>query len=198
MRRYITGLAGLLLLLFAVFAVAQTSGKARENRQTSTTTQTTTTQTTTTATGPTRNIEGCLIKEQSDFFLVPRSGHPIKLEPTSGENLSEHEGHKVRVSGTEMALSASPASTTAPTGGAAGAAASTSTTNAATPGSNAIGSPAGTQEGAAGAATGTGNDLHSLATEQMNVTKLQHIASSCPVNWNPNVRTPGSTTTRKP
>lgn len=198
MRRYITTSTGLSFVLFAWFAMAQTYGSAQSNNPPSSmTTQTTTSQATTTKL-PQTSVEGCLIKEQSDFFFVPKNGNPIKLQPTSSANLSKHEGHRVNISGQEMPISAGAAANmgTGKSGGMAGTAAGTPPTSSEMnpSGSGAIGTQTGESATAAmGTATGTGNDLHKLATQEMRVTKLQHVATSCPANWNPSVPTPSST-----
>jgi hypothetical protein len=198
MRRYITIFAGVVFLIFGVAAVAQTYGSGQSNNGPNlSNTQTTTTQSTTTTTNAGTTVEGCLVKEQSDFFLIPRSGSPIKLQPTGGENLGEHEGHQVSVSGNEMQLSSTSAANNGL--GASGAMAGTSGGSSAATGTNpsggtAVAAPSGSSAmGSTGTATGTGNDLHKLATEELIVTNLRHIAASCPVNWNPNVPAPSNT-----
>ncbi len=185
MRRYLTTLVVLAFLLFAMGAIAQTNAQ-----HTTTTTTTTTTQQTITS-GPERTVEGCLVKEGSDFFLIPARGNPIELQASAGENLSEHEGHKVKVRGVESSLSASGAGA-GTTGGAAGAATTTTTTTAsgAQSSTHSVAQPAGSAaSGNAGMTTGTGDDLHRLASKQMTVGNLTHIATTCPVNWNPRVPT---------
>ncbi|MGI9103449.1 MAG: hypothetical protein ACR2IF_13505 [Terriglobales bacterium] len=178
MRKHITCLVLLAILLFALGAMAQTSSSSQ-----------TTTTTTTTTTGPSRTIEGCIIKEASDFFLVPAHGNPIELQASAGQDLNAHEGHKVKINGVESALSATNTSATvAGTAGAAGVSTSASTAPAGNTGAISSNSGAGSQ-GSAGVSTGTGNDLHKLATQQMSVAKLTHVSETCPVNWNPNVST---------
>jgi hypothetical protein len=177
-------LVAMAFLLFAIGATAQTSSTG--NKQTTTTTTTTTQQTTTT--GAERSVEGCLLKEASDYFLIPAHGNPIELQATSGQDLSAHEGHKVKVSGVESTLSAS-SSGTGMTGGATGVATSTSTTaTGAQSSTHSVGENAGSSAAGISSASGTGSDLHKLATKQMAVSNLQHEATSCPVNWNPGVK----------
>jgi hypothetical protein len=103
MRRYTASLVAFTFLLLTVTALAQTAPSSSQKGSTSTTTTTTTT-TQTTASGPEHNIEGCIIKESADFFLLPEHGAPFKLQ--SSQNLASDEGHKVMVSGKESALSA--------------------------------------------------------------------------------------------
>lgn len=44
----------------------------------------------------TKTLEGCVVSEGSDYFLVPSSGSPIHI---SGGDISHHVGHKVSVHG---------------------------------------------------------------------------------------------------
>ncbi len=100
----------LLVFAFLLLTVAVSVGQQRS------TTTTTTTTTQTTATGPEHNVEGCIIKESADFFLLPEHGHPFKLQ--SSQDLSPDEGHKVVVSGKETALNAAAGASPAAAGSA--------------------------------------------------------------------------------
>lgn len=96
------------LLLFTVAAFAQvtsTTQTTRTTRSSPTTHQQTTTteRTTTTTNGVAHTVEGCVMREATDFFLVPSSGSPIRLNGSTGVDLSTQEGHLVRVRGTEIA-----------------------------------------------------------------------------------------------
>jgi hypothetical protein len=173
-RRYVKALVGLAFLLFATIAIAQTYGQQNNPPSTSTSTSQAST---TPATENQKTIEGCLFKEQSDFFLVPESGNPIKLQATAGENLDEHSGHKVKLSGNEIAVSAGAASTST-SGGVAGTptAGTSNATGQSNPSSTTTGTPTARQKtGTAGTATGTGKDLHKLATKEMTVSNIQHL-----------------------
>jgi hypothetical protein len=193
MRKYTVLAVAVAFLLFGLGAVAQTSAGTHPS-QTTTTTTTTTNQTTTT--GHERSVEGCVVKEASDYFLIPHSGHPIELQATTGEDLSAHEGHRVKIQGMESSMAAGSAAGAgaAGTGGAAGAAANMPA--GASQSAGAAGSiksqTSGAEASTSGAASGTGNDLHRLADRQMSVVKLTHVSETCPVNWNPSVsaRTP--------
>ena len=57
-----------------------------------------------TATGTEHNIEGCVVREGSDFFLIPQRGTPFKIQ--SSQDLSADDGHRVMVSGKDTALTA--------------------------------------------------------------------------------------------
>lgn len=195
MRRYLAALVALAFMLFALGVMAQTSTSSEPQRSTTTTTTTTTQQST--VSGTEQAVEGCLAKEGSDFFLIPAHGSPIALQASSGQDLSAHAGHKVKLHGTESSLSPSSNAGMSGTGGTAGAASSTTTTTTSSGAQSStrsgISEPAGASGSSqAGAMSGTGNDLHRLATREMTVSKLDHIASTCPLNWNPNVRSKGS------
>ena len=43
------------------------------------------------------SLEGCVIKHETDYFLQPETGQPVKL--SSSQDLSQHVGHRVRVEG---------------------------------------------------------------------------------------------------
>jgi hypothetical protein len=200
MRKSLVIAVGCAFLLFAVAATAQTSDNSGQYGNQSTTskteTQSSTSQSSTStqmgAPSGAQTVEGCLVREQTDYFLVPQSGNPIKVQASAGEDYSEHAGHKVKVTGSESALSEGGMGSSA---GTAGTAASTPATGsqAQTSSSGAMSAPAGSagsSSAGSGMATGTGNDLHRMADQQITVIKLQHIAATCPVNWNPKVPTP--------
>jgi hypothetical protein len=209
MRKYMASLAVLTFLLFALGAMAQTSGSygqsnppsasssSTEGQNSSTTTSTTTSQTTTSPQQASANFDGCVVKEQADYFLVPRSGSPIKLQASAGEDLSSKVGQRVQVTGSESALSASAgtpgASASAGTsGGMAGTTSGATGAQTGTGATGAIGAPSsGTGAGTSGMATSS--DLHSMANQQLDVNKISSVGS-CPQNWNPSVpQSSGST-----
>jgi hypothetical protein len=43
------------------------------------------------------SLEGCVIKRETDYFLQPETGQPVRLN--SSRDLSQHVGHQVRVEG---------------------------------------------------------------------------------------------------
>jgi hypothetical protein len=95
MRTYALSILALACVLTTTLLFGQAS-----NQRSTTTTTTTTTQIT--ATGPEHNIEGCVVREGSDFFLLPQRGAPFKIQ--SSQDLSANDGHRVMVSGKETAL----------------------------------------------------------------------------------------------
>lgn len=78
------------------------SSSKQSNTQNSTPTQanpatsSTMSQSGTTATSQ-PSLEGCVIRRQTDYFLQPDNGQPVKLN--SSQDLSQHVGHRVRVEG---------------------------------------------------------------------------------------------------
>lgn len=155
MRKQFLSIAAFVLVLSVIGAMAQADAQQR-------TTQTTTT--TTTTTGPEHHIEGCIAKEQSDFFLIPQKGAPFRLQAGANQDLAGQEGHRVSVSGKWLSASAARDSN------------ANSNTQS--------GSVAEQQSPTAG----TGNDLHSLSQRELVVDNVKSVADTCPVNWNPGAR----------
>ncbi len=64
----------------------------------------------------TTTIEGCVVRQNTEYFIIPASGDIMHVSP-SGEHVSAHLGHLVRVHGTEQSsTSASNVSTSGGTG----------------------------------------------------------------------------------
>lgn len=86
------------------------SSSTQSNAQDSTATQanpatsSTMSQSGTTATSQ-PSLEGCVIRQQTDYFLQPDNGQPVKLN--SSQDLRQHVGHRVRVHGTVKNASSS-------------------------------------------------------------------------------------------
>lgn len=209
MRKYMASLVVLTFLLFALGVMAQTSGSygqsnppsasssSSEGQNSSTTTSTTTSQTTT---NPQQaNLDGCVIREQADYFLVPQAGSPIKLQSSAGQDFSSKVGQRVKVTGSESTLSASAttpgASASAGTGtsgGMAGASSGATGAQAGTGATGAIGAPS-SSTGAGTSGMATSSDLHSMANQQLDVNNISSVGS-CPSNWNPSVPQSSSST----
>jgi hypothetical protein len=163
--------------------------------------------------GKKRTVEGCVAREQTDYFLIPKSGTPVRLNAGASGDLSQHAGHRVKVHGNEMAASnAGAGMQSSATAGMTGTAASSST--------NTMGSAAGApgavsenpnkttnpQPGEPATESGTQNpsgtesnvrsgagDLSHAATQEIVVDKLTTVSKSCPTNWNPLYSTGSST-----
>lgn len=137
-----------------------------------------------------RSVEGCIAKEESDYFLVPHHGNPILLQSSGSENPSSHVGHRVKVRGNETAAS-SAGSGAGTTGGSAGAAESNPSAGMSKPESSGSVS---SQAGSAGASSGgsassSGGQLHQMAKREITVDKIDMVSESCPANWNSSVPT---------
>jgi hypothetical protein len=151
--------------------------------------------------GNKRTVEGCVVHEQTDYFLIPKSGTPVRLNSGTGGDLSQHVGHRVKVHGNETAASnAGAGMQSSATGGTTGAAASsTNSMGSATaaPGAVSENPSKTTQPGEAtesntqgqnsGSSMGSssGRDLSSAATQEIVVDKVTIVSASCPANWNP-------------
>jgi hypothetical protein len=51
-------------------------------------------------TGSTERIEGCIVRENTYYYLVPANGHRVRLNSKNGD-VSKNEGHQVRIEGRE-------------------------------------------------------------------------------------------------
>lgn len=67
----------------------------------------------------TTTIEGCVVRHNTEYFIFPKSGEAVHVSP-SGEHVSAHLGHEVRVHGTEQPSTS--ASNVGTSGGASGTA----------------------------------------------------------------------------
>lgn len=57
----------------------------------------------------TRSVEGCIVQQSGNYFLVPQYGRPERLTSSVAESLPENAGRQVRVQGRESyAGNASP------------------------------------------------------------------------------------------
>jgi hypothetical protein len=55
------------------------------------------------------SLEGCIVKLETDYFLQPENGQPVKLN--SSQDLSQHIGHRVRIEG-NISRQANPSAST--------------------------------------------------------------------------------------
>jgi hypothetical protein len=115
-------------------------------------------------------LEGCVTKEQSDYFIQPMSGERERL--TGSQDFSSKVGKNVKVNGTEQTTSASATDRTSTSGSAS----SESQNNAAGSIAGNAGSANASGTGASGSANGnwTGKDFM--------VTKIETISESCPAS----------------
>jgi hypothetical protein len=149
--------------------------------------------------------EGCVVREESDYFLVPQSGTPIRL---SGNQASQHLGERVKVKGNES-VSGHMGPSNAASGGVSGNATGggygntgNNTSMAGMPGSNAqtgtsgsIGSSsssANTRTNTGSSPMSTSGNLHAAANHEIVVDRIDTVASSCPAHWNSSYNTSGT------
>lgn len=115
-----------------------------------------------------KTLDGCIVKEQTDYFIQPASGDREKL---TGTDVSSHVGHHVTLHGTETASAASSNSSDR---------SSTSGTGSAETQNNAAGSMAGNS--GSSNATGTASNSSNPSGKDFNVTKVDMVSESCPAD----------------
>lgn len=120
--------------------------------------------------GAHKTLEGCLVKENTDYFIEPMNGQREKLNST--EDLSSKVGKKVRVEGSEQDATASSASSSSPS--------NTSGSGSAETQNNAAGSIAG--NAGSSNATGTGASAAGSNSREFQVTKIETVSESCPAS----------------
>ena len=134
--------------------------------------------------GQQTSVEGCIVRERTDYFLQPENGAPIKLNST--EDLSQHVGHHVRVQGTE----ANHGAGTATSAGATGTENPSPSSNPSGSGSPATSANPGSSSSAAGNQSG--------ANREIQVTKVQMISETCPANIQNRINQSGGQGTSNP
>ncbi len=203
MRKYIAIGVSLMFLMFMVAAYAQASGQYPSSQsgsqaggsmsgqsQTANPSDQSSSAQSSSAQAKGKTIEGCIVKEESDFFLVPKKGNPIQLQASGAENPSAHEGHRVKVQGQESSIAAGSASSAGTSGGAAGTASSENPSASQSQSGQAGAVASGNAPSSGSSASGTGNDLHKLANKEMTVDRIDMVSETCPVNWNSKVKSP--------
>jgi hypothetical protein len=137
-----------------------------------------------------KTLEGCIVKEQTDYFIQPRDGDRERL--TGSQDLSSHVGHQVKVHGTEQSNTTANSTGNVGVSGTAGTSGSMASNSdrTATSGSaksetqnNAAGSIAGN----AGSSNATGTASSSSANNNWTgkdfmVTKVDMMSDSCPAD----------------
>lgn len=137
MRKY-TLLVLAVALLFAMGMMAQTSSGSSGSSQypsgsTSSTdqsgTQSGSSQTSSSGTASPKTVEGCVVRQATDYYIYPASGQPEHIS-SSGQDVSAHLGHHVKAHGTEQP------STSAAAQGTSGSTSASSTAGSSTGGSS--------------------------------------------------------------
>jgi hypothetical protein len=216
MRKYLIGVVALSFLLFALGLMAQYPGNSGQttNPQSGTSSSQnpnsppgdeTGKQAPSTSSGSqssmgsehqgkTKTVEGCVVREESDYFLIPKHGNPVRLDGSGANDVSAHLNHRVKIHGNESAWSGA-GSSAGTTGGTSGSMANPSTSEPSTSSSTAgsagtTGSVSGSTSpgaSASGTTSGTGN-LHSVARNEIAVERIDMVSESCPANWNSNYK----------
>ena len=191
--------------LFTAFAVAQTPGGTTGTNQTSQGTSATPDSTSNSSAPVTgaqtdpntvnahgndmsageKTLDGCVVKEQSDYFIQQKDGDRERLAGT--QDFSAHVGHEVMVHGSEQASMASNSSAASKDMSAPASSDRTSTSGSASTETqnNAAGSIAG--NAGSSNATGTGATTSTSASSSWSgkdfmVTKVDMVSTSCPAD----------------
>ncbi|HWR35608.1 MAG TPA: hypothetical protein VN622_07035 [Clostridia bacterium] len=135
------------------------------------------------ASGKEKSEEGCVIRQQSDYFLVSKKGNGL-VRLSGGQDLASHVGHHVKLHGTEQKGSGSMASSSATGGGTSGTAASSGAPGSAET-TNPAGSTGSSTTMAGGTQTGSstsGSSATGTAEKTMTVDRVDMISEACPAN----------------
>jgi len=114
-----------------------------------------------------KTLDGCVVKEQNDYFIQPASGDRERLVGTA--DLSSHVGHEVKVHGNEQMATASSDRTST-----SGSATAESQNNAAGSIAGNAGSSNANGTSAAAGSNWSGKDFM--------VTKVDMVSASCPAD----------------
>lgn len=122
------------------------------------------------------SVEGCIVQQQTDYYLQPETGQPIKLN--GSQDLGQHLGHRVRVTGS-MNQGQSPSASGSNTYGKSGTS-SVSNSTGGTSSNSADRSNAGTQS------AGTQSNSVNGPTQEMLVSRVDIISETCPAGMQSN------------
>ena len=127
-----------------------------------------------------QTLEGCIVKDNTDYFIQPMSGERRHLTGSS-QDLSSNVGKHVRVQGTDESTAAS-ASATSPSSSTSASSDRTATSGSSSAESqnNAAGSIAG--NAGSSNASGTGASASSSMGKDFLVTKVEKVSESCPAD----------------
>jgi len=134
---------------------------------------------TSTRAGKAKTIQGCVFRRETDYFIVPTKGQPERIS-NSGQSVSEHVGHEVKLHGTEQP-SAEASATGSTAGGTAGMAANTNTET---------GSGAGTTGSMAGN-TPRSKSSAEAGNREFVVDRVSMVSETCPANVQKNAQSQG-------
>ncbi len=129
-----------------------------------------------TSAGAEKTLDGCIVKEQTDYFIQPASGDAERL---IGSDVSAHAGHHVKVHGSEAAGSGSSASNSS-------ASSSERTATSGSASTEAQNNSAGSMAGNAGSSNASGNSGFASGDKwtgkNFSVTKVDMVSESCPAD----------------
>ena len=137
-----------------------------------------------------KTLEGCIVREQTDYFIQPKTGDRERL--TGSQDLSSHVGHQVKVHGMEQSSTAANSNGNVGVSGTAGTSGSmasnsdrTSTSGSAK--SETENNAAGSIAGNAGSSNATGTGASSSSSNNWTgkdfmVTRVDMVSESCPAD----------------
>ncbi|HVZ16176.1 MAG TPA: hypothetical protein VG897_03610 [Terriglobales bacterium] len=130
-----------------------------------------------------QTLEGCIVQENTDYFLQPATGDRERL--TGSQDLASQVGKHVRLQGSEESSMASAATANS------GSTATNQTPNSQPGSSETQNNPAGSIAGNAGSSNATGSAGNGSASSSANgnwtgkdfmVTKVETVSESCPAD----------------
>lgn len=140
-----------------------------------------------TASAKEKTFEGCVVRQETDYFIFPKSGQPEHIAST-GQDVSSHLGHHVKLHGTEQATSASTAYGS--TSGGVGGTAAGSTSGATGSSTGSTGNVGANTAGTSGSTTeGGGTSAREIVVERVDM-----VSETCPADIQRNIRTSGMST----
>jgi hypothetical protein len=126
--------------------------------------------------GGEKTLDGCIVREQTDYFIQPESGDRERL--TGSQDLSSQVGKHVKVHGTENSNSAANNSS-----GSSADRTSTSGSAKSETQNNAAGSMAGNSGSSNASGTGaSSNSGSNWSGKELAVTRVDSVSESCPAN----------------
>ncbi len=137
--------------------------------------------------GKEKTVEGCVVRAQTDYFIFPKNGQPEHIS-SSGQDVSAHLGHHVKLHGTEQPSSSHTASGST-SGGTSGAAASN------TPGTSGSSSGSTGNVGANTAGSVNESDTGATKNKEFVVERVDMVSESCPADIQKNIQSSGMSTT---
>ena len=147
--------------------------------------------------GKEKTVEGCVVRQQTDYFIFPKSGQPMHISST-GQDVSAHLGHHVKLHGTEQPSSARSAYGST-SGGASGTAVSNSSgaTGSSSGSTGNVGANTAGMTGNASTASGSVNEADTGAAnnKEIVVDRVDMVSESCPANIQKNIQASGMSTT---